>query len=37
VEVTAAGIDAGRLWVMPAGREDADYADRLGRLHWDRL
>lgn len=35
-EVTAVGGD-GRLWVMPAGRDDEGYSERLAGIDWQKL
>lgn len=29
--------DAGNLWVMPAGRQDSEYPNRLNSIDWQRL
>jgi MinD-like ATPase involved in chromosome partitioning or flagellar assembly len=36
-EAPDAGRDGGRLWVMPAGRVDEGYAERLSHINWADL
>ena len=36
-ELPELGAKDGRLWVMPAGSRDAEYAGKLGRIDWQEL
>jgi MinD-like ATPase involved in chromosome partitioning or flagellar assembly len=36
-EVSGAGRDGGRLWIMPAGMDDAEYARKLNEISWVQL